>query len=372
MKRVGIVGAGISGLVLASFLKKSKKYEISIFEKNIVKSRNINGIQISPNAIKILKELNFDSFNKDKFCKIQSLSFYDCISNIKIATMNLDYLKKDYYVTLNRDSLVQFLINEFDLKNNITEKEAIKIYNRTISFKDQTKQNFDILVIADGIFSKLRYKKIHPIYSGYSAFRGTFSDSKNSNMIDLYMGNNFHLVKYPIDQNCNYSFTLVKKAQLNDQISDYNSEIKDFNTNYKSFLSNLDNNFSNNLKVKIWPIYKLNKIYYGHEKTFFIGDSSHGFIPSRAQGAAQAIEDAYILFNLIQKNKILADSLYQIRNTRIKKIISKSENNIIIFHQSFFIFRWIRNLFIRLICVSKFLTKLINSFIFNYDFKKGL
>ena len=40
------------------------------------------------------------------------------------------------------------------------------------------------------------------------------------------------------------------------------------------------------------------------KRHFFIGDSAHGFIPSRAQGAAQAIEDSYELFNLIATNDI--------------------------------------------------------------------
>ena len=58
-------------------------------------------------------------------------------------------------------------------------------------------------------------------------------------------------------------------------------------------------------------------------KIFFIGDSAHGFIPSRAQGAAQAIEDSYELFNLIATNDILPKKLFQIRKNRIKKIKKK-------------------------------------------------
>ena len=33
---------------------------------------------------------------------------------------------------------------------------------------------------------------------------------------------------------------------------------------------------------------------------FFIGDSAHGFIPSRAQGAAQAIEDPLLYIKLFR------------------------------------------------------------------------
>ena len=59
MKKIGIVGAGISGLTLACLLKKNTNYDISIFEKDNLKFKNINGIQISPNAFRILKQIKF-------------------------------------------------------------------------------------------------------------------------------------------------------------------------------------------------------------------------------------------------------------------------------------------------------------------------
>ena len=372
MKRVGIIGAGISGLTLAALFKQHKKYKISIFEKDKITSQNINGIQISPNALRILNELNFEIFDKNKFCNIEGLTFYDHISKKKIATMNFNYLVNDSYITLNRNDLIKFLIDEFALKDIIIEKEVIKINSKSILLKDKTERSFDILIIADGIFSNLRSKKVEALYSGLAAFRGIYSDYLQSNLINLNMGKDFHLVTYPIDQYKNYSFTLVKKMQYDKKILDYNFTINSFKKNFRNLFSNLDDDVFNKISIKMWPIYKLNKIFYGQNDNFFIGDSAHGFIPSRAQGAAQAIEDAYILFNLINDNKISLNKFNQIRKKRIKKIINKSENNIFIFHQFFFIFRWIRNFYIKLICSSRLLTKLTNNYIFNYNFKNDL
>ncbi len=371
MKKIGIVGAGISGLTLACLIKKNTNYDISIFEKDNLKFKNINGIQISPNALRILSELNFDSFDQRKLCKISGVSFYDYYSNSKIATMNFD-LDNDSYITLNRSDLINFLINKFSLKDQIIEKEVIKIHGKSILLENETKQDFDILVIADGIFSNLRDKKIEPVYSGYSAFRGVFSDERKSNEINLWMGKNFHFVKYPIDQNKNYSFTLVKKIPCNKDILSYDYEIRNLKDNNKFYFPNLNNLSFENLNIKMWPIYKLNQIFYGEEDIFYIGDSAHGFIPSRAQGAAQAIEDSYELFNLLATNDALPKKLFQMRKIRIKKIKRKSENNIIIFHLNFFILRKIRNLLLKIICSSKFLVKLTNSYIFDYNYKKNL
>ena len=372
MKKIAIVGAGISGLVLACFLKKNKNYDISVYEKDDIYLPNSNGIQISPNALRILKKINFDLFDQKKLCKITGLSFYDYNLNAKIARMSFDYLKNDLYITLNRNELINFLINQFSLKDNIILKEVTNINDKSIFFKNDSEEKFDTLIVADGIFSKLRPEKIQPVYSGYSALRGVFTDTIQVNDIDLWMGKNFHLVKYPIDQNKNFSFTLVKKMPFVKVVDGYDSKFKDINKNNNFYFPKFDNMTFDNIKVKIWPIYKLNKIFYGHNDIYFIGDSAHGFIPSRAQGAAQAVEDSYALYNFLIQNEFCTKKLYKFRKNRIKKIITKSENNLTIFHLNIFMFRWIRNLIIKLICSYEFLIKFVNSSIFDYKIKEDL
>ena len=57
MKKVAIIGGGISGLYIASLLRLKSNYEITIYEKN--NSVNLEkgyGIQLSVNSIKLLIE----------------------------------------------------------------------------------------------------------------------------------------------------------------------------------------------------------------------------------------------------------------------------------------------------------------------------
>ena len=65
----------------------------------------------------VKKKINFDLFDQKKLCKITGLSFYDYNLNAKIARMSFDYLKNDPYITLNRNELINFLINQFSLKD---------------------------------------------------------------------------------------------------------------------------------------------------------------------------------------------------------------------------------------------------------------
>ena len=77
MKRVVIIGAGISGLFIANLFKKSSNYQITIYEKN--NSINIEegyGIQLSVNSIKLLNEIEFDRLqNNEKFTP-NKINFY--------------------------------------------------------------------------------------------------------------------------------------------------------------------------------------------------------------------------------------------------------------------------------------------------------
>ena len=60
MKKIAIIGGGISGLYFANLLKKHQNYQFKVFEKK--SSFEINdgyGIQLSVNSIKLLNEIGF-------------------------------------------------------------------------------------------------------------------------------------------------------------------------------------------------------------------------------------------------------------------------------------------------------------------------
>ena len=69
MKKVAIIGAGISGLFVANLFKGNHNYEVTIYEKNNTIGLDEGyGVQLSINSIKLLNEIGFNSLeNKDKF-----------------------------------------------------------------------------------------------------------------------------------------------------------------------------------------------------------------------------------------------------------------------------------------------------------------
>jgi len=112
MKKVVIIGAGISGLFFANLLKQNSEYEIIIYEKN--NSINLEkgyGIQFSVNSIKLLNKIGFQNINsKDKF-NPNKLDFYSLKNNKKICDFDISVFNDNdlKYTTLQRFILMQFL-----------------------------------------------------------------------------------------------------------------------------------------------------------------------------------------------------------------------------------------------------------------------
>ena len=69
MKKVAIIGGGISGLYIASLLRQNSNYEIIVYEKNnSVNLKKGYGIQLSVNSIKLLNKIGFQNIKlKEKF-----------------------------------------------------------------------------------------------------------------------------------------------------------------------------------------------------------------------------------------------------------------------------------------------------------------
>ncbi len=157
---------------------------------------------------------------------------------------------------------------------------------------------------------------------------------------------------------------LIKKKELNlvciirDKKYDPDN-IKKLVNKIISQNSSLSRVFTGDLKS--WPLYFTPRILPStNSKVFYVGDAFNGFLPTLAQGAAQSIESAYELFNLINKdNKDIQNTYFKERSKRAKIVRKRSNINFFAFHLSSSIMQVIRNFFL------KFLTKR-KSFIRSY------
>ena len=112
MKKVAIIGAGISGLFFANLLRQDSNYQITIYEKN--NSINIQegyGIQLSINSIKLLNKIGFQNLNSIYKFNPKKIDFYSLLKKQKICDLNISEFNTDEekYTTLQRYYLIDFL-----------------------------------------------------------------------------------------------------------------------------------------------------------------------------------------------------------------------------------------------------------------------
>ena len=370
MKSIAIVGSGISGLFLANLLEKNTSFSYKIFEKK--PSLDLSdgyGIQLSVNSINLLNKIGFQTMNASEVFFPKKVNFFDAKVLEKICDIDLSQFnfENNRYTTLKRSKLIEFLLSNIPKDKIIFNSDLINIeeYEKLkLSFSDNTKEEFDYIVAADGVYSRTKEilfkKEGTPKYFNSIALRGNIQNFENSD-ISLYLGSNFHFVIYPINQNNEFNFiSIVRKKLVGSEITN-RSLFKD-----KIFINNLMSQISSksdlNLselvnEIKCFPIFVSKKIKIPSNKNIFLmGDAFFSFPPSFAQGASQSIESANDLFNDLNNN---LSNYYKRRVLKTKQINSRSSINHHAFHIANPINVFFRNIFLKYLSKNK-------SFLENY------
>jgi len=369
MKKIAIIGAGISGLFVANLFRENPNYQVTIYEKNSsIQLEEGYGIQLSTNSIKLLNEIGFNNLeNKDKF-NPEKIDFYD-LKYEKICDLNISKFNSENskYTTLKRSKLVEFLKDR--LEENIIQYdhniEKIEKNNNQIilTFNESIKVICDHLIISDGVFSKgkslISNNEIKPAYNDSIAIRGNISRKELNNLseknISLFMGSNFHYVIYPINNNDEaFNFIGVLKYKLTANELDNYDLFKEegFIEGIKEKLQNrISSNILDNLNnIKCFPVFVSKGYLKPGNNIFLIGDAFFAFPPSFAQGASQSIESGSELFVDIINNK---NNFYDYRVEKVKMINNRSKLNQFAFHLSNPVMIFFRNLSLRILTKNK-------------------
>ena len=325
---IAIVGAGISGLALGIILQKNR-IPCVIFEKSEKINEYGAGISISPNGLVVLK--NLDVLNDLKLLSRRPESAIFFSNNNKINQISVDVL------TTTRKSLYKVLLDKFYALNGEIlfnhEVEDIDKETKTLKFNNKESIHAEHIIACDGIRSlcqkKASFKFNEPKYSGYYVWRTIFpSDQTN---IHFHLGSNFHVVSYPVDSQRSSLVAAIKSNnQLNESWKQKGSIQNLISEIPASILKNYPSLMDNDGVYKWGVFLRPNVKHLFDNNITYVGDAAHPIVPFIGQGACLALEDSYVLGNLICKNQnnlIIAQTKYhQLRIKRIRSIYRKSLN----------------------------------------------
>ena len=161
MKKVAIIGAGISGLFIANLLKRNPNYQITLYEKNnSISLEEGYGIQLSVNSIKLLNKIGFENFSNNEKFTPEKINFYSIQNLNKICELDITKFNSEdcKYTTLKRSTLINFLKTDLEgliktghnISNIDQQDKQIKL-----SFENGQSHEYDHLIISDGVFSKI-------------------------------------------------------------------------------------------------------------------------------------------------------------------------------------------------------------------------
>ena len=363
MKKIAIIGGGISGLYFANILSSKKNFEYKIFEKkNNFIFQDGYGIQLSVNSIKLLNNIGFKNLPASEVSFPSKVNFIQANNSKKICDIDLTQFNDplNRYTTLKRSTLLEFLFknvpeNQIKFNSNITKIEKANGFRITLD--ENTHEEFDYLIIADGIFSKTKSLILNditnPKYNFNVALRGKLIGDYGSD-ISIYMGSNSHYVIYPVNQNNEYNFVaIIKKKLSSDELRNHGLFKSDkFLGSLRSSLQKTSQiSFQNLRELKSFPVYVSRNFANLNKKNIFLsGDALFTFPPSFAQGASQSIETANDILKSILNG---SNEYYQKRIENISSINDKSKFNHFSFHLSNPLSVFIRNNILKFLSKNK-------------------
>ena len=347
--KINILGGGVAGLASAIFLSK-QGHEVTIVERNNYINELGAGIQITPNAIRVLDALGIrNDFidlaeqptslsirRAENAALLQKVSMHSLVKNQKVGFYHLHRHK---LINLLRDnaikSKVKVISNQY-IKKIIITKDNVRICS------DDTEYDSDILIGADGLNSISR-KKINedskPKYSGFCAFRTIAKLDDNVDKLlfepNLFLKKNAHMVTYPLNKNELNCVVVGKQNEQEVESWNFSSTTKEVEESIFNFDNRLQNLFSAGSSINKWGLFFHQPQNWFDSRLLIIGDAAHPMLPFMAQGACAALEDSLILDYVFKKYNDYSEiftNFSSIRQKRVKRIQDMSRNNRIIFH----------------------------------------
>ena len=313
--KIAIIGGGIGGLTAALALSQNS-HDITVFERSAGIREIGAGVQISPNAGRLLHSLGLGAAYSEISVVPHRvvLRRWEDDSIIRATDLDESFLSQHQVPLANiaRNELVEILGDAVATRINVTLKFLTHVVSvepgdasSEVIFADGSSQSFDIVIGADGIHSVVRpcvggIDK--PRFSGSAAYRALVPRSAVEDLpieVTNRMGPDRHVVSYFIGRNRSHLNLVCISPEdswdtesWTDQgtMEDLYSRFEGWSPEFLSLLGRVEE------PVFRWALYDREPLeQWGIGTTTLLGDACHPMLPFMAQGSCQAIEDAVVL-----------------------------------------------------------------------------
>ncbi|MBN9306293.1 MAG: hypothetical protein BGO82_19565 [Devosia sp. 67-54] len=356
-RTIYIAGAGIAGMTLALALAKFGA-TVVVLERNSKVQEVGAGLQISPNARRVLNQLGLDKTIAARSFEPRAIDVYPYRAKAPVVSLELGPVMRERYgvpyAVMHRADLADALYRackrfaNIDLLFGVRGFDAVNHARGTSLVVDEANggnrsARVFALVGADGVRSETRTRVLNgpaATYSGFVAWRTTISADLLQGVLALdrttmLLAPGYHMVCYPLPARKQVNVALFVKTKAKDLAGD--TPPKEPKLPWAAMSSpTID------AVVRLaqggwgyWIVDTVDAAVWSDGGVGLIGDAAHAMLPFQAQGAAMGIEDAAILAPLLMTEPDAASAFQRfgaMRKERVERVRKISDFNGFAYH----------------------------------------
>ena len=336
-----IVGGGIGGLCTALALNNSGISSI-VIEREEFEDRSGAGIQLSPNAMRLLFQLGIERGLVANASKVHDIVTRNGKSGRVLYRFPLGHTVEALcgfpYLQVLRSHLIDVLLKKIHDEPRIQLRPQSRVHSlnqstESVEVATQSESFVGTLAIgADGVHSTMRSlmgKSHEPRFSGWIAWRttvvGRIHSGADTSETSIWCDPRGHVVTYPTNDKgvLNCVFITKSPTPLADSwrqrgdLNELHMYFKDWHGEVTALLDSIEES-----RLFRWGLFRHRRISDGWTKgrCVLLGDACHSVLPFMAQGAALAIEDSFVLARCLERTmKNPEDSLLEYERLRVRR-----------------------------------------------------
>ncbi|CAN7784287.1 FAD-dependent monooxygenase [Caballeronia sp. LjRoot34] len=309
--RIGVIGGGIGGVALTGALAR-QGFDVSIFERASAFGDVGAGIQMTPNAVKVLEALGIGDGLRSMAFLPQAIVGRNWDSAKEIFRTPLAeecprlYGAPFYHV--HRADLHQLLASLVPQGSAQLSTACSGVRQEgdvaVATFEDGSEFEADLIVGADGVRSIVRnalFGEEAPRFTGNMCFRAVVPFDTAPEFVSpdssFWLGPKAHVVTYYVRRGAAVNIVAVTEtADWVEESWNAPSSREELLTTFEGWHSNLIRLFERADSVFKWGLFDRDPMTaWSKGRVTLLGDAAHPMLPFLSQGAAMAIEDGYVL-----------------------------------------------------------------------------
>lgn len=361
-RTIVVAGAGIGGLTAALTLA-ARGFRVIVLERTEKLEEAGAGLQLSPNASRILIDLGLEPLLAPHVIAPESISIMTARTAKEIGRIPLGEAATlrygaPYWIVRRADLQSALLARvaghpDIDLRLG-AQFEDVAVYPKGVTVvqrRGTARQQEPALALigADGVWSSVRHQIFpgaQPQFTGSIAWRGTVDASQlprgfMTQRVQLWMGANAHLVAYPMSGGKRINMVAIVSGKWNRPGWSEPGDVVEIANHFadphwpiaaRMMIGAVDS-------WRKWALFAMRDGgAWNNGPIALLGDASHAMLPFAAQGAGMAIEDAAVIAKCLEAspgNPIAAFAQYaRQRAPRVTRVQRTARKNGQTYHLS--------------------------------------